>query len=325
MIKQADNSESNLELEPGDETLSLDELKQIGLISNLKRPDAVGKCLSAVVLRRFSEGDVICRQGDEGSTAFYILGTKDVLNLRNYQQESGANVSGQKPAADVMSADIAAVNARQNEKSVQRRENDARIATAILLNNGAVTAKANGSGGILKKLFGGKKEIEAPESIPIDGPTDINYQTRTAPMFETDIFGEMSCINHTPRSATIVADSDCFMLEFLRVFLDELRKDANYCAKMDDEYRQRVLKNHLRRLDLLSDLGEEELNLIRDSADLVRVEPGSIIFDEGDPADSVLLVRSGLVQVIADLNLVFTEDDVTDWQQLCQELAQGEQ
>jgi len=315
MPNQSEPVASNLNLRPGDQSLDVEELKQLSLIANLKNPNCTSKCLAGIVLRRYSQGDVICSQGDAGSTAFYILSADDVVSLRNYQFDN-KNYTGQEQ--ELFQQDVQEAENPAKRPARRREDNAARMATAVLLDNSANKPKPKG-------WFGGgsKPKADNPEYIPIDGPTDINYQSRTAPMFEKDIFGEMSCINYTPRSATIIADSDCFMLEFLRVFLEELRKDPNYREKMDDDYRQRVLKNHLKRADLLGELGEPELNMIRDSADLVVVEPGNVICDEGDPSDSVYLVRTGLVQVIADLKLMFVENDISNWRDFCKEVVDG--
>jgi hypothetical protein len=52
-----------------------------------------------------------------------------------------------------------------------------------------------------------------PPSIPIDGPADIETKTLSAPMFKGEIFGEMSCFNRVPRSATIIVEQECYVLE----------------------------------------------------------------------------------------------------------------
>src|SRR5215471_18120194 len=59
--------------------LGADELQKIPLFSQVSRK-LLGDNEGAVVLRRYEAGDVICRQGDHGSTAFYVLsGSCDVF------------------------------------------------------------------------------------------------------------------------------------------------------------------------------------------------------------------------------------------------------
>ena len=123
----------------------------------------------------------------------------------------------------------------------------------------------------------------------------------------------------------MVADVECYMLEFLRNIFDQVQKDPGYRERMDANYRERVLKNHLRRLDILRDLSDEDLDFIRDRAELMIVDPGTVICDEYDPSDGVYIVRSGLVQVLTDLNAMVGVDEITDWQALCRELAVGDE
>ena len=90
--------------------------------------------------------------------------------------------------------------------------------------------------------------------IPISNLRDISEETRHATLHEGELFGEMSCMYGSPRSATIVAAGDCFVLEMLRNILDEIQGDEGYRAHVDGIYRERVLQNHLRRLPIFSDL-----------------------------------------------------------------------
>ena len=67
-------------------------------------------------------------------------------------------------------------------------------------------------------------------------------------MHEGELLGEMSCMNRAPRSATVLAEDDCYMLEMLRNVLDMLQKDPVYKKRTDAMYRKRVMETHVRRL-----------------------------------------------------------------------------
>lgn len=137
-----------------------------------------------------------------------------------------------------------------------------------------------------------------PASIPIDGPADIETKRLSAPMFEGEIFGEMSCFNRVPRSATIIVEQECYVLEMTRNVLDSLHGDESYKKKMDEVYRRRVLEAHLRRLPLFQQLSEERLDWLKRSVELVEFKTGSTIFEEGQPSDCFYVIRSGLVKVV---------------------------
>jgi CRP-like cAMP-binding protein len=155
-----------------------------------------------------------------------------------------------------------------------------------------------------------------PLSIPIDAPTDVSYDSRQATLYEGDLFGEQSCLYGTPRSATIVADRDCYVLEMLRNILDQIQGDKAYRAEMDAVYKARILKDHLRNLPLFSDLTEEQFDRLRESVDLIRCKDGQLIYDENDSSDSLYVIRSGLVKVVTNVSSLLTEEDVLDWPKL---------
>lgn len=158
--------------------------------------------------------------------------------------------------------------------------------------------------GLLSRLVGlfrGKAVREPlPESIPIDGPTDIDTKSLTAKMYPGELFGEMSCVNRAPRSATIIVDQDCYLLELLRNVLDILHGDAGYQQRMDDVYRRRVLESHLRRLSIFRELSDAEFSRLKQSVELVEFKSGAAIFEEGQPSDCFYVIRSGLVKVVAN-------------------------
>ncbi|MCH8924116.1 MAG: hypothetical protein IIA67_13330, partial [Planctomycetes bacterium] len=305
---------------PDDERLSDAQLKMLGLFQKLKKAPSGEKFRGSIVLRRFRKGAAVCRQGQPGSSAFYILTTDDVLALRKHQQES-ADSAEQRKALAAEVAELEHIVAKQDASAGPRR-----VATALLLAGQAVRPRPKGILERVGNFFsseGAPPSADQPESIPNDGPTDIDYATRRAPMYEGEVFGEMSCMTLAPRSATIVADVDCYMLEFLRNIFDQIQKDAGYRETMDKVYQERVLKGHLRRMQFFRDLSDAQLETIRQGATLETHDPGTVICDEYDPSDSVYVIRSGLVQVVQGVDVALKEDEIEDWPALCQALVEG--
>jgi CRP-like cAMP-binding protein/Fe-S-cluster-containing hydrogenase component 2 len=141
---------------------------------------------------------------------------------------------------------------------------------------------------------------------------------------EGELFGEMSCLYRTPRSATVVARRDCYMLEVLRNILDQIQRDPVYKARSDEVYKQRVLDLHLRKLSIFSDLNDTEFGEIKESVELVSFEPGSLVFDEGERSDSLYIVRSGLVKVVKNISSLIDRNDVADWPCLVANLREAQ-
>jgi CRP-like cAMP-binding protein/Fe-S-cluster-containing hydrogenase component 2 len=314
------NPQADLTAQRGDEKLPGDLLAKLELFSALKKPPSFDKFPNSVVLRHYRPGDVICRQGDAGASAYYILTSADLLALRRAQVTQLPEKD--RPAAEAKLAPLA----RQAEavKDVPPEDALRQRATVHLL---LAENKPKPARGVWGSLFGGKSSSpiqKAPRSIAIDGPGTIDLQTRKAPLFEGQVFGEMSCMTMSPRSATVVAETECYLLEFLRNIFDQIQRDVGYQQQLGDVYRERVLANHLKRLELLADVPDDDLAILRDKAELERVEPGDIIFDQGDRPDSVYLIRTGLVQVVIDPHLSLRVDDVLDWGALTSKLLEGD-
>ena len=237
----------------GGEAVPIGELKDLDIFHNVS-----GTFLSlnsnAVRRRHFKADEIICREGDYGSTAFYI--------------EDGI--------ADVF------------------------LASPL----GHVATKAE-RGGFLRKLksriTGRTEKSSDPKSvrayIPIDAPIDLPYDNPIAELVAGDLFGEMTCMNFYPRSATVRAKTDCTMLEMMRNVLDILQRNKSFRAKVEFNYRKRALENHLRSVPLFAPLTADFIDYLRDRVELRRYTPGQVICQQGEQSDSFFLIRIGFVKV----------------------------
>jgi len=288
--------EVELELGSGDQLLNSEELAGFELFGGLKKQVSVEKFPGAIVLRRFSAGDVICRQGEAGNSGFYITRSEDVVKVVGDSRAGlGRDASGP-------------------------------VAAAILLDNTRRIAATKGWFEKLNPFRKSKRQRRrdatprTPDLIANDGPVDIDYQTRKGFMFAGDVFGEMSCMTLAPRSATVIAEQDCYVIEFLRSIFDQLQKDVGYREKVDAAYRERVLNGHLRRLKVFEGVDDKLLDRMADFATLHVYEPGEIVFNESEFSDSVFIVRSGIVQVVAGINTGVHAGDV-NWSKVCEVLS----
>src|SRR5271163_2314756 len=151
--------------------LSVQELRSLEVFS-----DVSGTFLSlnsnAVHKRLYKAGDIVCREGDYGSTAFYIFSGK----------------------ADVfLSGPMGHVTTKTKNQGLLRK-----------LKSAMPTRAQNHREGENDRAF-----------IPIDAPVDLPYANPIAELEAGDLFGEMTCMNQYPRSATVRAKTDCVMLEML--------------------------------------------------------------------------------------------------------------
>jgi Fe-S-cluster-containing hydrogenase component 2/CRP-like cAMP-binding protein len=209
-----------------------------------------------------------------------------------------------------------------------RGEDGLQVVAAARLPLARTTAAAGGWLARLKRwAFGPTSPISSnrPTYIPNDGPRDISYDSRGTSLYEGDLFGEISCLYRTPRSATVVALQDCYLLEMLRNILDAVQKDAGYRARMERLLKKRLVETFLRDLPIFSVLGDQQLALLHARAELVQFEPGSLICDEHDPSDCLYLIGTGIVKIMKNVSWLLGSDDVADWTALGKALVQASQ
>jgi Fe-S-cluster-containing hydrogenase component 2 len=320
MAKQIEvNPEARLESRPSDVRMTLEQYLQISLFDQLKNKIKENKWPGAMVVRRYRKGEVVSRQGEPGWTAFYILKTEDMYRLGLSQMQT----AGSAVEKTELQSELTMIGQRL---SLLRTGGDAeKLRTVAHVH--LTLAKTNGRArkGLLNRLFGRKEQPRArPTSIPIDGPTEIDASTLTATMHEGELFGEMSCLYRTPRSATVVAARDCYMLEMLRNILDKVQKDPAYKDVMDKRYKERVFQLHIRKLSLFSDLTEEQYAEIRNNLELVTFEAGQVICDEHDRSDCLYIVRGGLIKVIKKVSALLGRENVRNWPGLVNGLKEAE-
>jgi CRP-like cAMP-binding protein/Fe-S-cluster-containing dehydrogenase component len=208
----------------------------------------------AIVKRTFRAGEIICREGDFGSTAFYIV-------------EGKAQVSIHAPIAHVKTQGGAKGFFKRLTSTLAPREED-------------------------------KREGETRDrTIPIDASVDLSYEKPVAELGPGDLFGEMTCMNFYPRSATVRAETHVVAYEMLRNVLDIMMKNKSFRTQVDQNYRRRALENHLRGVPMFADLAPDFIEHLKESVELLRFTPGQVICRQGDPADSFYLVRIGFVKV----------------------------
>ncbi|MBT4867230.1 MAG: hypothetical protein HON53_19170, partial [Planctomycetaceae bacterium] len=81
----AEMAQETAEFQPGDELLTADELQTLSLFQTLKKAPSFDKFPGTTVLRRGVPGRIIFSQGQPGSTAYYVLTSEDVLEVRKQQ------------------------------------------------------------------------------------------------------------------------------------------------------------------------------------------------------------------------------------------------
>lgn len=337
----------------------LQEFRQVPPFSGMK--PGPENFPGAMILRRCVRGRVLCYQGAAGRTAFQILAPADALNvlraLRRALDNEAAAISEALAAGPDGEWSVEFQEElrerEQTQSEVRRRKGLAldeeiirlsrrlegtagaplpsrEVARARILT--APTPLSRGT--VWKRLLGFMSRSAAaqrsgggPAYIPNDGPQDLSAGTLSAPMYEGDLFGEMSCLNLAPRSATVIAtegteSEPVYIIEMVRNALDALRSNVDYRRRMDEIYRTRVMENQVRSLPLFRILSDEDYAWLAPRLELVEFRAGDIIFDEHDhSAESCYVIRNGVVKVSRGLGCLLSESDILSTKQLAAELS----
>ena len=332
-----DEGDPRLEPREGDDRLEaerlfrLPSLALLGANTRSKLEAQLKKYPGSVVLRRYAEGNVICEQGEPGWSAFILLTIADLRAYRDTLILPGGSEGGAKARALGEVEEVIKKWLAPDEVSKRWPKSDAGLALAEvhLAAPRPMAEPESWTRFIRRKLFGGraktvqKGEPPRPSWIPIDGPRDLDYESRLDAMYEGELFGEMSCLDRAPRSATVVALRDCYAIEMLRNIFDLVRKDAAYETKLDEIYKNRYLRLHLREIPLLNRLSDENLDAIRDKIDLVNVMPGDLIYDEHDAPDCMHLIRRGTVKVMKGVSALLAPAEILDGKAVLAALRDG--
>lgn len=238
--------------------VSIEELKQIPLFSGIPYKFLQWNA-NSVVKRVLEPGDVLCREGEYGSTAFVLLkgafGVSIKASLAGVTNQRGKGFWGFVGRA-----------VSRLTKSVQSAPKFIRNDTNAFL----------------------EYDPETGEIQRIMGPEDL-------------ILGEQACLNNNPRSATVTALTNAEVLEIRRNVLYMLQRNKSSRDVLNRVYRERVLGSHLQSVPFFASLAPQErehcIDYLRDQIELVRLEPGQLVFRQGEPADHFYLVRLGFVKI----------------------------
>ena len=260
------------------EPLSIDQLiEYLPALKEVARAQLENWAKGAAVLHRFRKGEIVCEEGEFGSTAYYIVSGNVDIFINNPLAHLRT-----RPQSGFFGRRFARMKSFLTDDTEDRRA-----------------------------------EAGQRRFIGIDANVDLPMHRPLAQLGPGDLFGEMTCRTYQPRSATVQAREPCVMVEMLRVILDMLVgnrqvseaskatskvkmptfKGTSFKTELENKYRERSLNNHLRSVPLFATLSEEFLQRLKENVELVSYNQGQVICQEGDDADAFYLIRSGMVRV----------------------------
>ena len=252
----------------GGEVLGADQLAAIPDFAGIRK-EIWDKFPGAIARKQYSAGEVLMREGENGTTAFYILSGEIELYLNNgishvesHRRHDGGWLRGLSKISRYIKGEP------DRAPAVPERSH-----------------------------------------IPIDASVDLPMANPIATVTVGDLIGELAALaalkqerlkrpKFYPRSATAVAKTDVTVLEMLPNILNNVLYNAPaFKDKLNRNYRYRALDSHLRSVPMFRDLSREFLDYLRDRVELVDAAPGQVICRQGEIADSFYLIRMGFVKV----------------------------
>ena len=275
-----------------DQLLGIEPFSQMDPSSFSSKVPLRGVLLNDCRVHNFQKGDIILREGDYGHSAFIILAGQAIVALKSLPSQ---------------------LLGRQNT-----RKKGWLKALAQLWENSTVPESRDYSqvdepGGV-----GSRKDEDTTRIFLQDIPSvlDINH---TAKINAGEIFGEISALTRTQRTATVIANEESIILEVRwQGFRELIQRDDALQTQVDRIYRDNSLRSHLRQIDLLKRLSDEQIKQVADAtlfesygtyrwnqnykstrkedvAERILHEP--VIAKKGDYVNGLLLIRNGFARL----------------------------
>ncbi len=238
----------------------------------------------------FQPGDIVCREGDYGNSAFLVLsGAVRVVLSPSLPRELLGRQEVHKKGFFGSLTQLWTNSRIPEVRDTERYHN--------------TLAQSRGASGAETHIF--------LQDVPA-----VLDQHRTVTLSIGQIFGELAALGRVPRSATVFAETETRLLEIRWQGLRELhRYDPGWKRLIDENYRRNALHGVLRTNPLFAGLSAEDLQAVADQVKFKTYgsfdwhvsykemrETGTageepIIAAEGVVPDGVYLVRAGFARV----------------------------
>ncbi len=186
-------------------------------------------------LHRCEPGQIIVREGDYGNSAFLVIaGSVGVAIESLLPQQLGRTPQEKLSWKDALTNYLFRSQVPESRRSDQ------------------VTTGSIDAGGSVR-------QVDDRQAIFLQDFDAVMGSKRSVSLGPGEMFGEVAAMYRSPRTATVIAETEATLLEIRWQGLKILRRDQNFADTLDAHYREHWLSIHLRELPLLRYLPESSL------------------------------------------------------------------
>ena len=249
-------------------------------------------------LHRVEPGELIVREGDYGNSAFLVItGNVRVLVDSLPQHQLGRPSSGKIGWGEALKRFLG------RSPHPETRTPDQVSVNLCDGNHQSI------------------RQVDDRPAIFLQDFEGVIRHNETVSLGPGELFGEVAAMYRSPRTSTVIAETEAALVEVRWQGLRVLRRDRRFADTLDQHYRQHWLPVHLREIPLLRYLPEENLltvigetelrsygrmewnasykkNRKRPPAEQIESEP--VVIREGQLPTELIIVRSGFGRMCVD-------------------------
>ena len=121
---------------------------------------------------------------------------------------------------------------------------------------------------------------------------------RLAELGPGEVFGEIGAMSGWPQSVTARCAEDTLLVQIRLPALRAMkRKSSALKDRLDAVYRERTLSTQLRQTPRLNECPPLFVEALAEAVELVSLEPGEVLVQQGDQVEALYLLRSGFLRL----------------------------